>query len=939
MPSLLQPSFAKGEVGDDIFGRVDTAAYRIALRRASNLLVRSSGGVRRRPGLRFIGPCKQHAYSPRLVPFEFKKQDTHILEFGEAYIRVIRGDDYVTEAPKTITGITQANPGVITSNAHGFLNDNQVYIVGVGGMTALNGRWFTIANATTNTFTLKDQVTGANISTLAFSAYTSGGTVSRVYEIASPYQQEDLFELNFTQTSDVMTIVHRNYAPRELRRSGLTSWALTNITFVPTAAAPTNVSVSVGTSGSVTDRYAVTAVDGQTGQESLAGTNNSPRTITGITQANPGVVTSAAHGFSEGDEVLLAAIVGMTQLNNRRVRVSNPATNTFELRDLDGTAINTTGFTAYSSGGTAAQAFVRITNSATTRNNTVSWTAVSGATKYAVYREENGIFGLIGESQSTSFVDNNINPDTDEGLAQFRNPFADDDEAPGAVGYYEQRRTFGGSTGKPDTTNYSRIADFSNFAKSSPLRDDDAIEAILPAQRVNEIRHFVPGNDLLVLTSGSEWRVNSGPDSIFSASTIKQKPQSTWGSAWMRPIVVGTTTLFVEEGQSRVRSLGFSIQVEGYTGTDLNILAAHLFERYLIVDWAAAKYPDTVIHAVRSDGQMCCLTFQQEQEVIGWTRWETDGKFEAVASLPRFGDDRYERTYAVVKRIINGRVVRYVERVDTTFPIETEDYYFVDCGLTYDVPIAVSAVSLANPCVVTANGHGFANNDLIDVSEIVWQWQRDEAGGKTQPDQLNGRRFKAANVTTNTFEIRDLDDNPVDSSAFVAYLEGGYVRKAVQTISGLWHLEGETVTTLCDGNVVEDLVVTNGAITLPRRFSRVHIGLSYISELETLDIEVPQGTTQGKNKSIGRLLIRFQEARGAFYGPSFEAKKMIEMKDRQFENYDRPTEPRRGFKEVYMEPDWNNHGRVCLRQSNPLPMTILGIGPDFTFEEYEGRND
>jgi len=940
MPALIQPSFAKGEVGPDIYGRVDTAAYRIALRRALNVVVRSSGGVRRRGGLRFVGPCKQHVYKPRLIPFEFKKLDSHILEFGEEYIRVIRGDDYVTETAKNITGITQANPGVVTSNAHGFANDDQVYIAGVGGMTALNGRWFIVAGVTANTFTLKDQVTGAAINTTSLAAYTSGGTVARVYEIDSPYLEEDLFELNFTQSADVMTITNKNYAPRELRRNGLTNWVLSTISFTPTASAPTGVSVTINAGGSQTDRYAVTAIDGQTGQESLAGLNATSRSITGITQANPGVVTATAHGFLEGDEVLLQSIGGMTQLNGRRVRVSNPATDTFQLRELDGTAIDTTGFTAYTSGGTATQAFVRITSGHSPRNNTISWTAVAGATRYAVYREKAGIFGLIGESVSTSFTDSNIDPDTEDGLAQFRNPFSAEDRSPSAVAYWEQRRVFGGSIDKPDTTNYSRIGDQSNFAKSEPLRDDDAIEAVLPAQRVNEIRHFVPVNDLLVLTSGSEWRVNSGPDSAFTPATVKQKPQSFWGAAWMRPVTIGSTTLFVEESQTRVRSIGFSLQIEGYTGTDLNILASHLFERYKIVDWALAKYPDTIVHAIREDGELASLTFQQEQEVIAWSRWRTDGKFLAAASLPRSGDEPHERLYVVVRRIINGNTVQYVERLDTSFAPAVEDYFFVDCGLTYDVPVAISGVSLANPGVVTANAHGFVNGDLVDISDIVWKWQRDEAGGYVQPDQLNGRRFKVAGATANTFQLQDLDGNNVDTSAFVAYLEGGFVRKAVQTLSGLWHREGETVVALCDGNVVEDLVVTNGSITLPRRFSRVHVGLTYISEVETLDLEIPQGTVQGKQKTIGRLILRFQEAGGCFYGYDFDAPEdMIEIKDRTEEDYDQPTEPTRGFKEVYMAPHVNNHGRVCIRQRYPLPMTLLAVIPDYTFEEYEGRND
>lgn len=77
--------------------------------------------------------------------------------------------------------------------------------------------------------------------------------------------------------------------------------------------------------------------------------------ITAITQANPGVVSSAAHGLLEGDVAKLAAIVGMTQLNNNLYVVDDPAAGTFELMDTD-----TTDYTAYTSGGTVAK--VNFTN-------------------------------------------------------------------------------------------------------------------------------------------------------------------------------------------------------------------------------------------------------------------------------------------------------------------------------------------------------------------------------------------------------------------------------------------------------------------------------------------------------------------------------------------------------------------------------------------------
>ena len=82
------------------------------------------------------------------------------------------------------------------------------------------------------------------------------------------------------------------------------------------------------------------------------------KTITNITQANPGVVTSAGHGLSDGDHIKIINVVGMTQVNNHIYVIANKADDTFELTDEEGVDINTGGYTAYSSGGVAYEAIL-----------------------------------------------------------------------------------------------------------------------------------------------------------------------------------------------------------------------------------------------------------------------------------------------------------------------------------------------------------------------------------------------------------------------------------------------------------------------------------------------------------------------------------------------------------------------------------------------------
>ena len=148
------------------------------------------------------------------------------------------------------------------------------------------------------------------------------------------------------------------------------------------------------------------------------------------------------------------------------------------------------------------------------------------------------------------------------------------------------------------------------------------------------------------------------------------------------------------------------------------------------------------------------------------------------------------------------------------------------------------------------------------------------------------------------------------------------------TISGLGHLEGQEVVVLADNSPVEGLVVKNGEITLPQAASVVHVGLPYESDLETLSLEVEQrdGTGQGRKKKVGQLVLRLLDSRGLEAGP--DADHMTEIKWRSGEDYNAPTDLFTGDKKLVISPQWGTDGRVFIRQSQPLPVTILAVIPE-----------
>lgn len=261
MPNVLQPSFAAGELTPSLYQRVDLQKWHIGLKTMLNWYVHAQGGASNRPGTAWVGELLDSTKAGRLIPFQFSTVQSYMLEFGDLKMRVIKDGAYVTETAVNISAITQANPGKITTSAsHNLTTGDRVYLsTSIGGMTELRGRYVTATVVDADEFTI-------GIDTTNFTAYTSGGTIAELVTITSPYAYTDLATLKYEQSADTMTLTHKDYGPRKLTRTSHTAWQFTSITFAPAQPAPSGVSSSA--SGS-TYYYAVTAINDDSGEESL----------------------------------------------------------------------------------------------------------------------------------------------------------------------------------------------------------------------------------------------------------------------------------------------------------------------------------------------------------------------------------------------------------------------------------------------------------------------------------------------------------------------------------------------------------------------------------------------------------------------------------------------------------------------------------------------
>lgn len=309
----------------------------------------------------------------------------------------------------------------------------------------------------------------------------------------------------------------------------------------------------------------------------------------------------------------------------------------------------------------------------------LTWTAVEGAEEYNVYRESAGYYGFIGVSRSTSFQDQNFEPDTATTPKEDWDPFEDGNN-PATVAFHQQRLVLGGTKDNPASFFMSRTGDYENFRKSRPMQDDDPVEYMLASGSIDEIRWMASFGDLLIGTSGAEYKATSSGAAITS-SDVQISVQSYWGSSGLAPLIIGQSVMHCQRSGSHVRDLYYSWESDGYAGNDLSLLAPQLVESHRIVQWAFQQSPGSNIWAVRDDGVLLCLTYMKEQNVYGWSRHVTQGKVLSVAVISGSQEDV---VMLVVEREMGGVKKYFLERLAGRFRDADgiEEAFYVDCGVT-----------------------------------------------------------------------------------------------------------------------------------------------------------------------------------------------------------------------------------------------------------------
>jgi len=801
-----QATFGGGEVSPEFFGRIDDPIYQGGLATCRNFWVKPGGMIENRAGLRYVRTTRDSTQLSRVIPFTYNTTQTMVIELGALSVRFhTAGAALLCPAGPAWRGnnatvtISNATPAVVTWAAHGLAAGDKVLFTTTGTLPAPlapNTAYYVSATGlVAGSFQISLTAGGASIATTTAGSgvhtgwlcYLPGDLVSSAgtnyycttfnannvppnatywyaepatgeYEIPSPYAAADLNAIHYTQSADVMTLVHPTYPPMELRRLGATTWTLIVPLFQSSQIAPTGVAAVATGAGTIVYKYVVTAVGNLLTDESLPST----------------FATCTGNLFTTGNF------------------------------------------------------------------NTITWNASVGAVRYQVYKFNGGLYGYIGQADSSlSFVDNNIAADLSHTPPNSINPFVGVGNYPAAVGYVEQRRVFGGSNLALQNVWATKSGTESNMNYSLPIRDDDSIQFRVAAREACSIRHIVPLIDMLLLTSSTEWRVNNPVGGPLTPSTVNAKPQGYVGANNAQPVVVANSVVFAAARGGRPHEMSFVYQAGGYVASDLSYRVTHLFEGANIVGTIGfAKLPYPIIYFVDfSSGQLRGLTYAPQQGIRAWHKHDTqNGIFESCCVVAEGTSDI---AYFIVNRTINGSVVRYVECFHTRLTTAAQqDQFFVDCGVTYS----------GAPATV---------------------------------------------------------------------------------ISGLTWLEGQTVSVLGDGGVLPQCVVTGGAITLQSAVSVAQIGLQITADAQTLPVVVDgPGFAQGHKKNVNRVYLKVFRSSGFFAGP--DASNLVQVEQRTNENYGVPPALTTDEVQIDIKPSWNNGGQVFIRQTDPLPLTLLGIEADVT---------
>ena len=893
-------------------GRTDFAKYFNGATNIENFVVMPHGPITRRPGTYFVSEIKTSANKTRLIPFTFSTEQTYILEFGNQYIRFFKDDGQIVEGNKTITGITAANPAVVTSSSHGYNNGDFVTISSVVGMTEVNGKTFKVADKTTNTFELQD-VDGTDINSSGYTAYSSAGVANRIYQITTNYTTAQLFDLKFAQSADVMYICHPSHEASKLSRTGHTSWTLSEVDFAETGP------------------YMDTNTTATTLTPASSGTGTSVN-----------ITASAIVGINSGTGFQTTDVGRILKFNSGEAVITGRTNTTVVVCTITKAFANTDATAAFNLG---------------------SFSDTTGHPSVVTFFEQRLVFAGTSDQPQTMFFSKsgdyeNMTAGTDADDAMI---YTIASNQVNAIKAMKATRTLivmttggeyavsAGTASAITPTNISIIKQ-SNYGSAGvdALSIGNATIFLQRAKRkMRELAYNFDTDGYVApdLTILAEHITDSG----ITQMDYQQEPYSiVWGArtdgiltgltynrlesvvAWHRHILGGksdTTKNIIQQ------SISFTSNTTVVNTTNNTItLSSHGLSTADPVYYYAGSNAigglnnSTLYYAIATDSNTIKLATTASNATAGTAISFTSAPssdttqyiYQGVNISSNFiysashgfvtGDIFYYDNTGTAIGGLSENTKYYIEKIDNN-----QFKLYSDKTLDTVVSLTSAHTSEQTDNILThakvesvAVIDGDADEDQVWV--IVQRW-------------INGAIRRYVEYFT------PFDFNK-DVTAF-HYLDSGlsYVGEETSSLTGLDHLEGEVVDVIGEGSTQTSKTVSGGAISIDNATEQAKVGLLYTSDLQTMRLdEGYTETTQTKTKRIYDLSVRFQDTVGAKVGPDAANLTSIDFRA-SGSPMNLPIPLFTGDKSVEFDTGYGTEGLVYVQQPQALPMTILGIYP------------
>jgi hypothetical protein len=726
MANNYQASFNTGEITPRLGGRVDLNKYGSALETCLNALPQPHGGVTRRPGTQFIAQTSVQLAGElvRLIPFQYSSDQAYIIEAGHKYFRYYMDGGQIQTFPATtklcIHGdgknasrdITDATGNfTITVNGdakidtyHKQFGSGSVYFDGVGDYLSMSDPtdlFYCGLLAWTIDFWWKPEALGTETYGF-FSQWVDADNF-----VAGYYDPADGGRLNFA-IMHVTTVEVFAYCKAMDAKLTVGEWhhvvfQVSDFTHVymavdgkfqlmfdnslthewPNFAADFDIG-RIRTTGGVT-KYCKGWIDEFTfspGIDRFTDTYTPPTTAYPLSTDSTPVTTTTPYTEDQLALIKYCQSADYLYLTHPDVR---PATLTRTSHILWNYASMVFAWPPFAAENVTsidldpnASAVGAVAVVASQSLFTVNW--VGDDIKFA-----SGYFNIASIQNVTQATGNIISTlaNHTSTIEWARCAWNVDYGFPACVMFFEERLGFAATEAQPQTLWLSESGNYINFKDKvgSTITDTDSCTYTISSDQVNVIRWMSPTKKLVLGTIGGEWMVSGNNDDGITPSNVKVREETPYGSEDMMPVRIGNSIMFVQRGGKKVREFAYTFQTDAYSSNDLIILAEHLTRNNPIKGVVFQPRPNQVLWCWLTDGTMIALTWLKEHEVIGWSRQDVGGFVESMAVIPGETEDE---VWMVVKRTINSKVVRYIERLKESWSGEdVADAFYVDCGLSY----------------------------------------------------------------------------------------------------------------------------------------------------------------------------------------------------------------------------------------------------------------